>query len=746
MPLPDLSKHALDYAARGWMVFPIRPGLKTPAIANGFLAASRDPAQVTTWWSGRRGWEARNIGVVTSPESGIWVLDADIDHETGELGEGTLQRFEADHGKLPPHPIAKTPSGGTHHIFAWPDDGLDVPRRIRFAAALDALGMKDGKGGYFIAPPSIRQDGEYEWVISIDDVDPPQAPKWLLDLIRADAPSRPADMPVYKPVKSDRTNAYGRKVLGERIREITSAPFGSQDEIFCAAAVRIGSVAYGGNIDLNEAFSSLMAAGMAMQNQPGREPWTSQVLEKKARSCFAKAHADPSPLKDGSDFRRNNPPATDTARPRPQLVVSNPEKPKEEPQPAAQTDAMALAEEWSKNLPWLWKDDDHLKPTAIRNVQLMVENHPDIRGMYRYDEFRDQVFVMRGLPDDDRDIFPRELADQDETALTAWLNWHGLSPAIATVGAVVREIAFRNSFDPLKEWIDTLVWDGEDRIGSWLHRYAGSKNDTYNSIVGTKFLIGAVARAVDPGAKVDAMMVVEGPQNLGKSTLIRELCGADMFSDQVGDVTSKDSSERIQGCWIIEIPEMDKFSRHEANSVKDFLSRREDRYRPAYGRNVIKRPRRSVFFGTINPDGIGYLKDSTGNRRFWPVAVTKIDLDAVRRDREQLWAEALHRYREGEEWWISPDDAHLVEPEQDARRDDDVWEPRIRFWLDDKIIGKEIFAFTSADCLKDAVGLELAKQGQREKIRAAKILKMLGCEDRNNSNGIRGRSWEYERK
>lgn len=737
----DLLGSALAYARRGWLVFPIRPGLKIPATANGFLDAVGDPDKIAEWWSKNRGWDRRNVGVVTSPQSGIWVLDADVDKETGEFGEDTLAELEGEHGTLPAHPVSETPSGGKHHVFAWPDDGMDLPRRIRFMPGLDALGSRDGKAGYFIAAPSVRPDGVYKWSVRPDDVTPPQAPKWLLDIIRADVKTRPADMPVYTPIKSDRTNAYGRKVLEERLAQIRSAPFGQQEVTLSASALRVFSEAHGGNIDLNEAMSGLMDAAMSMPNQPGKAPWVHQDIEKKLRTASAKAQRDPSPPRQA--YQRRDPPPPE--RTRPQLVVSNPVKP--EPAHDPEPDAAHLPE-WMREHAkyWLWKDDISLQATAIKNVQLMVEFHPDLVGIYRYDEFRDQVFVTRPLPGDTRNMFPRELVDADETALAAWLNWHGLSPAISTVGAVIREVAFRNSFDPLREWVDGLVWDGDARVGKWLSRYAGAEDNAYNSLVGTKFMIGAIARAVDPGAKVDAMMVIEGPQNLGKSTLIRELCGADMFSDQVGDVTSKDSSERIQGCWLVEIPEMDKFSRHEANAVKDFLSRREDRYRPAYGRSVVKRPRRTVFFGTINPDGIGYLKDSTGNRRFWPVKVTKIDLKAVARDREQLWAEALYRYREGEEWWIAPEDAHIVEPEQEARRDDDVWEPKVAAWLASELEGKLSFSFSSAECLHKAIGMMLDKQSQREKIRIAKILNMYGCDQVNNTNGIKGRSWVYERK
>jgi predicted P-loop ATPase len=364
--------------------------------------------------------------------------------------------------------------------------------------------------------------------------------------------------------------------------------------------------------------------------------------------------------------------------------------------------------------------------------------------MFAYNEFTDRILVMRSLPGYENRPVPRQLSDHDEAALVSWLNWHGLSPNVSTVGMFIREIAFRAGFDPLRAWLTSLKWDGKPRIDRWLTYYAGAENTDYNRMVGRKFLISAAARGLSPGCKVDTMLVLEGAQSIGKSTLAFRLFGADYFSDQVGDVTSKDSAERIQGCWCVEVAEMDKFSRVEANAVKSFLSHREDRYRPAYGRNTVVRPRRCVFLGTINPDGRGYLKDKTGNRRFWPVAVSSVDLDAIEADREQLWAEAVAAWTNREPWWLSAEEEAIAAPEQDARRDDDVWEPRVRQWLDDREPAMLVVRFTSADCLA-GLGLDAPRQGLSEKYRIATILKSMGCEVRNNQDGIRGRFWVYRR-
>jgi putative DNA primase/helicase len=299
---------ALDYAARGWLVFPIRePGErytdkngievvasgKEPATAHGYLDATIAADQIRKWWAAK---PDRNIGLVTSPASGIWVLDCDIDADTGEFGTEALDDLKKEHGALPPHPIALTPGGGQHHFFAWPDDGQDLPRRIRFLPGLDALAMRGTKGGYLVAPPSRRGDGgEYRWEISPAIIAAPQAPTWLLEQIRYNRRERPADMDRIRPVRSDATSAYGRAALMDLCAEIAGAPPGQQDVTLRDKAVRVGSLAYGGNIEINEAFSSVMAAAMQMSNQAGRSPWTEQELESKVRRHFAYAMNDPTP-------------------------------------------------------------------------------------------------------------------------------------------------------------------------------------------------------------------------------------------------------------------------------------------------------------------------------------------------------------------------------------------------------------------------------------------------------------------
>ncbi len=725
---------ARAYAKRGWLVFPIRPEHKTPATQNGFLDATSDLAVIDKWWSMRRGWETRNIGIVTSSASGIWVLDCDIDKETGEDGRDTLDGLERDNGPLPPHPIASTPKGGKHHVFAWPTDG-DVPRRIRFAPGLDALGsrMEDGKpkAGYFIVWPSRRADGDYSWDVMPKDVGIPLAPQWLVDMVRAEASERPADLPRIEPVRGDKTTPYGRKALDELCRDVSTCPPGSQSDTLIKRAARAGSLSAAGEIDEREAYTSLVDAGMRMTN--GGKPWTQREISSAVRRGMAHGAKDPYKPR---PMEPRRPPEAEP-RPKPQLVTVDQVKIADPPK---------APPDWMMDRPWSRNDDGKLKPKEAINCQLYIEHHPSLAGMFIYNRFTDKIIVTRGLPEDTRADYPRMLADADEAALTAWLNWHGIGPARGMVGDYIREVSFRHSFDPLQDWISALRWDGKPRIDRWLTYYAAAEDTPYIRMVGRKFLVSAAARALQPGCKVDTMLVLEGRQGIGKSTLAHSLFGEEFFSDQVGDVTSKDSAERIQGVWCVEIPEMDKFSRVEANAVKSYLSHRDDRYRPAYGRNAIIRPRRCVFLGTINPDGVGYLRDSTGNRRFWPVAVESVDLAGLAADRDQIWAEAVAAYRHKEEWWLSGEEEEVAKPEQDARHDEDVWEPRIAQWIEDRDPSSPTVRFTLGECLA-GIGVDTPRQGGTEEKRARKILRALGCEPKNNQDGYKGRRfWRFDRK
>jgi len=730
-----MLESALALAARGWAVFPVKPGVKTPDTKNGFKDATTDSEKIRIWWTRNPNF---NVAVATGPASGFWAYDVDP-KDGGHLSHAAL---EAEHGALPltlRQNTARTTNGvrGQHYLFRWVE-GLKVRNRGKFAPGLDVR----GDGGYILVPPSIfTGHGDYAWVDP--DAEILEAPEWLLDRVIKHAVQSPDAKPTGAPPKrgQGKASAYGEKALDAECRVVAECPPGSQDDTLIRRATRIGSLVGGGEIEESYAFASLVAAGLAMVCGDASDPWTRAVVEDKVRRGMEHGKADPNSAPPREPRPGQSPRNPDA---KPQLrVVGGTAKPKAEPPPALPDDVdpqtgEVFDTEWMRGWPWIWKDEVNLKPSALVNISLMIEHHPALRGMFEYNSFADSMTIRRGLPGDKRTDYPRDLTDHDETALASWLNTRGLTASIAVVAAVVREVASRNAVDPLRQYLDGLKWDGKPRIGVWLTYYAGVPRSEYSEFVGRLWMIGAVARAMVPGAKVDTMLILEGRQGLKKSSLLRALAGAVFFSDQIGDITNKDSSQLIQGRWVIEVPEMDKFSRHESNAVKDYLARQEDRYRPSYGRNVVTRPRRCIFAGTINPNGRGYIRDVTGARRFWPVDCTAIDLDAIRLDRDQLWAEAVQLWRSGEKWWVEDEELEIVQGEQEGRIDDDVWEPRVYQWLQDEAMKGVDPEFTSSEVLS-GLGVEVRFQNQGAKVRIAEILHSMGCKQKPGRKS--GRKW-----
>jgi hypothetical protein len=236
----------------------------------------------------------------------------------------------------------------------------------------------------------------------------------------------------------------------------------------------------------------------------------------------------------------------------------------------------------------------------------------------------------------------------------------------------VHMLALENGRDSLLDYLNSLQWDGESRISDFLIRYFGAEDTAFNRSIGRKMLIAAVRRARQPGVKYDTVVVFEGAQGTGKSTALEILAGRENFSDQ--DVLSLDTKghiETLEGVWILELSELDGLKRADIARVKAFISRTEDRARPAYGRSRENRPRRNIFAGTTNEDQ--YLRDTTGNRRFWPVKIGEIDLNCLKRDRDQIWAEAVCLEKKGEPIALEKELYPVAAELQAQRLEQDAW-------------------------------------------------------------------------
>jgi predicted P-loop ATPase len=245
--------------------------------------------------------------------------------------------------------------------------------------------------------------------------------------------------------------------------------------------------------------------------------------------------------------------------------------------------------------------------------------------------------------------------------------------------------------------------------------------------VGRAFFVSAVARIMKPGCKVDTMVVLEGPQGIGKSRLIQALFGVAWHCDIVEAPGALDFYQNLRGKWIGEFSELGSLGTADQNKVKQALSGTSDTYRASYGRNSKTYPRQFIFVGNTNKKE--YLHDSTGARRYLPVECESVEIDAVTPLVPQLWAEAVHRYQSGEKWWDIPGAAE----EQDRRYEQDVWEEKIADWLK----GRQ--RITVLEIMEECLGLKVDRQGKSEQHRIGKILQRLKWTKKQESSGDRRR-------
>lgn len=321
----------------------------------------------------------------------------------------------------------------------------------------------------------------------------------------------------------------------------------------------------------------------------------------------------------------------------------------------------------------------------LANAMLAMRSAPELQDIFARDEMQCATVTQREPPRQGRpgvECETRPTSDIDVGRVQEFLQHAGL-PRISkdTTHQACDQRAAERSFHPLKDYLNGLQWDGQTRIKNWLSRYLGVEASPYVSGIGTMFLVALIARIFEPGCKADYMMVLEGEQGARKSTACGIL-GGEWFSDNLPDVTAgKEVSQHLPGKWLIEIGEMAAMSKVESEALKAFISRPIERYRKPYARKDSVEPRQCIFVGTTNKKA--YLRDETGARRFWPVTVGKIDTEALRADRDQLFAEAVEHYRAGTRWW--PDaafEAEHIRPQQEARFEADVWEETIKGFLE----------------------------------------------------------------
>lgn len=315
------------------------------------------------------------------------------------------------------------------------------------------------------------------------------------------------------------------------------------------------------------------------------------------------------------------------------------------------------------------------------NVITALSFDPVFAGALAFDEFAQEIIATRPLPWDAAEItHPRAWGDADDVRCAEWLQRHEIYVPPVVVSRSVVAVARNIRRHPVRDYLTGLAWDGVPRINTWAVTHLGAEETKLHRAIGTLWMISAVARIMRPGCKADHMLIMEGPQGIKKSTALKLLASGAWFTDELAELGSKDAAQQMRGVWIIEMAELDAIGRTEVSRIKAFLTRTTDRYRPPYERYVVTVPRQCVFAGTVNPET--YLRDETGNRRFWPVRCGEIDLAALERDRDQLWAEAVTRFNAGDPWWFEDKElVTLAGIAQEARVQGDAWDTLIERWL-----------------------------------------------------------------
>jgi hypothetical protein len=397
--------------------------------------------------------------------------------------------------------------------------------------------------------------------------------------------------------------------------------------------------------------------------------------------------------------------------------------------------------------------------SGLANTLSVLGLHPEWGGTLAYDDFAGRVIARQALPvrpqEDTGEASTAELGEDDAARTAAWIASNaGFEPSVETVLRAMTVVAKRTRVHPVRDYFSSLAWDGIPRVDGMLTAYFGAPESDYVRGVSSRFLIAAVARVFEPGCQVDCVPVLEGAQGIGKSSGLRALVGDQWFSDTPIDLSNKDCYLALHRVWLYELSELDALRGKDAARIKSYISSRVDHYRPPFGRKAEQFPRQTVFCGTTNETE--YLVDRTGNRRFWPVRCTAVDVAGIARDRDQLWAEAYYRYQQGEAFHVNNAELRSqCEQEQQAREVTDPWVEAIVAWLNrptvpvqqrDGIQRQESIdlrqGVTTAQVLAGALGLSPDRAGQHHSGRVGSILRSLGlCPTQERQAGVRVRRY-----
>ena len=603
---------ALFYAQKGWKVFPVTPNQKRPLTAlapQGHKNATSDLAIIEQWWTK---YPIANIGL-NLEASGLVCVDVDSYKE-----DCVFDTYMQDRD-LPETLQQRSARGGTHYIFRSPLDA-EYPGALGKGIDLKYNGYVLLDPSSFI-DPSTHEKGIYSW---INDVAPADAPDWLLS-----AKLDRSIVALPKPVLEPSITPLGSSLNPTHLKNEASQGINWHSNVLRLVAQMVAFGATDAEIHLET--DALTLDGYTIEQ-------TRAEVQTMAESARAKGFGD---------------------RVYAHRVISMGSI------ETLQTDRLG-------------------KPICNHsNVVALLTKHPDWENVFVNDAFDRVNKVLKPLPNYGQTasgFMPRQLVDNDYTVVCIWLNDFGItSVQKSTVMDAVQAVCAQQTFNPLMDYfrgIHEQYPEDDKLLDDWMCRFLGvnASNEAerkYITAVSRLMLIQAVARAKKPGCKADSVIVLEGEQGTGKSTALRVLFSDEYFGDQLPHMASKDASSYLKGKWGVELAELDFKRKTEVETIKAFISRLTENYRPAFGREEIEVDRTCVFIGTTNSDN--YLSDETGNRRFLPIKTTSIDIGNLGGHRDRLWAAAAHAYDKGEQYWLTSEVVDLARDQAKQRLEQDPW-------------------------------------------------------------------------
>lgn len=354
---------------------------------------------------------------------------------------------------------------------------------------------------------------------------------------------------------------------------------------------------------------------------------------------------------------------------------------------------------------------------SITNLMLCLQGITELGNTIRWNELAQRA-EWNGWPIEDTHLVDIRLI----------LEANGFEPTTSDLLPAVMRHAKDNSFHPVRDYLRGLKWDGTPRVDRWMHDALGAPDSAFVRAAGRKTLIAAVARAFKPGCKVDTVLVLEGPQGIRKSTAIATLFGEDHTAESVNLFDQHNKMVMaMMGAWCVELAEFIAITKRDENQVKGMLSMRVDKVVLPYAKMASEHPRQCVFFGTINPGESGYLTDATGNRRYWPVSVTKANVEHLAEHRDQIWAEAYRLYQTGEPWWLTEAEEGLAAGEVADREEIDVWDEILaaKIAKEEDDTGCPIHSVSIGAALQK-IGVPNDRMDRKARDRAANSLRRLG--------------------